>query len=129
MGASNLGSKGLDFVSEVDSMRASSSNLSGRYSGKMKSYLSFAKEVIKALVEKVETTGDVSHLRIRNHELSEELKEAKRKEKRMQKEIDDLHSAILDLRKEVRALKDGGGFFMHGIKGSKLGTHKERLSC
>ncbi|KMQ84552.1 hypothetical protein RF55_17562, partial [Lasius niger] len=62
MGPSNLGSKGLDYVSEIDSMRASSSNLSGPLSGKMKNYLSFAKEVIRALVEKLETSGDVPHL-------------------------------------------------------------------
>ncbi|CAL1672346.1 unnamed protein product [Lasius platythorax] len=125
MRAPNLGSRGLDYFLEVDSLRASSSNLSDRFSGKMKTYLSFAKEVIRALVEKVETTGDVSHLRARNYELSEELKASKIKEARMQKEIDDLHSAILDLRKEVRTLKDGGIFSFQGTKDSRGMTKKD----
>lgn len=122
MGAPNLGSRGLDYVSEVESMRASSTNLSGRFSGKMKTYLSFAKEVIRALMEKVETTGDVAHLRTRNQELSEELQASKIKEARMQKEIDDFHSAILNLRKEVRALKDGGGIFSFRGAGDSRGA-------
>lgn len=124
-GAPSLGSKGFDYVSEVESMRASSSNLSGRFNGKMKDYLLFAKEVIRALVEKVETTGDVSRLRIRNHELSEELKESKIKEVRMQKEIDDLHNAILDLRREIRALKNGGVFSSQGITDSRHKTRRD----
>lgn len=34
----------------------------------------------------------------------------------MQKEIDELQSAITDLRKEMRALKDGGSFSAQGQK-------------
>lgn len=124
MGPSNLGSKGLDYVSEINSMRASSSNLSGRFSGKMKSYLSFAKEVIRALVEKLETSGDVPHLRSRNQELTEELKEANKREEKMRRKIDDLHSAIHELRKEVRALKDGHLFSENRLKNPRSVARK-----
>ncbi|KMQ90053.1 reverse transcriptase, partial [Lasius niger] len=108
MGASNLGYRGLDYVSEVDSMRASSTNL--------------------ALVEKVETTGDVSHLRLRNQELTDELKESKKRESRMQKEIDDLQSAITDLRREVRTLKDGGSFSIQERKDHVFSADKVHRS-
>ncbi|KMQ95337.1 proline-rich p65 protein [Lasius niger] len=90
----------------------------------MKSYLSFAKEVIRALVEKLETSGDVPHLRARNQELAEELKEANKREERMRREIDDLHSAIHELRKEVRALKDGNVFSENRLKDPRPAARK-----
>lgn len=86
-------------------------NLSGKVDGMIKDCNTAATNIIEALVEKLETTGDVMHLKTQNLKLKDELSEARRKISRQDQEITDLRRSIINLEKEVNALKEGWGPF------------------
>lgn len=107
MDGTKLDARCLDYLVEVERQRLLCGKLSGRVDGMIKSCVIVASEITRAIVEKVETTGDVMYLK--NQELTEELKESKRREEGQDKEIYELRNAVANLEKEVRALKEGWG--------------------
>jgi len=68
-----------------------------------------AGNIVGAMVERLEASGDATHLEIQNLQPREDLAEAKRKAERQDKEIDDLRRAVIRLEGEVNALKEGCG--------------------
>lgn len=70
-----------------------------------------AKNIIGALVEKLEESGDVTYLKVQNFQLREELAEARRKADRQKREMNDLRKTVIRLEKTINALKEGCGPF------------------
>lgn len=103
--AAKLGTKGLEWLDEVDRLRAKSGNLSGKVSGQMKQKVYKAKELIRTLVGRVDTVGDPTYLRAKNTELTAQLKAAKRRENEQRDEIDEQRKEIKELKKAVRELQ------------------------
>jgi len=102
-----LGEAGLAHLAEIERQRYMCGNLFGKVDGIIKDCNAAATNIIEALVEKLETTGDVMHLKTQNLKLREELSEARRKISRQDQEITDLRRSIINLEKEVNALKEG----------------------
>lgn len=105
MGATNVGSLGLDCLDSVENMRAKSRNLQGGISGKMKKGIERAKEVIKTLIHKSEATGDPLFLKLKNKDLSAQIEKYKLEEIHNKREIEDLRTAVEELKKEVAELR------------------------
>lgn len=78
-----------------------------------------AVNIVGAMVEKLEATGDIVHLKTQNLQLREDLAEARRKTDRQEKEIEELRRAIIRLESEVNALKEGCGPYVQSNVVSK----------
>jgi len=111
LGSVELGEAGLAHLAEIERQRYMCGNLSGKVDGMLKDCNIAASNIIEALVEKLEATGDVTHLKTQNLKLREDLSEARRKINRQDQEITDLRKSIINLEKEVNALKEGWGPF------------------
>lgn len=107
---------GLAHLNEIERQRYMCGNLSGKVDGMIKDCNTSASNIIEALVEKLESTGDVMYLKTQNFKLREELSEARRKITRQDQEMDDLRRSIINLEKEVKALKEGWGPFPQQIE-------------
>ncbi|GAB1869618.1 Reverse transcriptase [Camponotus japonicus] len=113
-----LGAKCLDHLAELDQQRARCSNISGRVAGRIKDSRIVAAEIVKAMVEKLTSTGDVFALKNENCALKEELSNIKHREEAQNKEIDSLRKLINNLQREVRSLKEGLGPYAATTKAS-----------
>lgn len=98
-----LGERCFAHLTELELQRSRCSNISGRVAGRMKESRIIASEIIKAMIEKLTTVGDVFSLKNENFSLKEELNELKRREKTQSKEIDSLRRMISNLEREVRS--------------------------
>ncbi|XP_011145671.1 neurofilament medium polypeptide-like [Harpegnathos saltator] len=74
MTAAEAGALAMEWLDEVESGRAKSSNIQGRISGMMRTNVIKVKDLIRALIGKAEATGDPLYLRMRNAELSMQIK-------------------------------------------------------
>jgi len=99
------------WLRDMETVRVKSKKLNGRLSGILKDRINCMKTVIKALVDRVKDSGDVTYLRRRNDELSGQLREAKKEEGRLQsflKEADakaeKLSSEIFELRRRIGSM-------------------------
>lgn len=106
MGATCVGTIGIDCLKNVERMRAKSKNLQGGISGKMRKDLTRAIDVIKTLILKAETTGDVHKLRIDNRSLKDEIERFKMEEIHRKREMDEMKSIVGGLKKQIEDLKD-----------------------
>jgi len=100
-----------DWLNDMETVRTKSRQLNGRLSGILKDRICCMRTLIRSLVEKVKTSGDVSYLRRRNDELAGQLREAKKEEGRLQgflKEADAkaarLSAELLDVRKRIGSM-------------------------
>lgn len=109
MSGAELGAACLDHLAEMERQRYLCSNISGRIAGMLKDCRATTVNIVGAMVEKLEATGDVVHLKTQNLQLREDLAVARRKTDRQEKEINDLRRAIIRLEGEVNALKEGCG--------------------
>lgn len=99
MGATNVGSIGLNCLVSVESMRAKSKNLQSGISGRMRRELDRAKDVIKTLIYKAETTGDPTFLRIKHRELTDKVEKFELAEVLRNREIEEMRGIIENLKK------------------------------
>jgi len=115
----NLASKSADelatlmygWLKDMETVRTKSTNLNGRLSGHLKDRIACSRSVIRALIERVKDSGDITFLRRRNDDLAAQLREAKKEESRVNsylaeadKKIDQLNSEIFDLRKRIGSM-------------------------
>lgn len=109
MHAVDLGLYALDLCNRMNGWRDRCKNLSGSYRGKFKRTTHDMEETVRAFMEKVQTVGDVAHLKQTVFELTEELKESRRETAMARKEAQDARIMVRELRKEVEGLKARGG--------------------
>ncbi|KMQ92618.1 reverse transcriptase [Lasius niger] len=105
MSATNAGLIGLECVEVVEAVRARSSNFQGSWSGRMRVKLNKINDVIRALTQKAESSGDPSLLEARVRELSEELLAARKESNKERIEFDNLKAENEILRKEIAGMK------------------------
>lgn len=106
MGTIGVGSIGLDCLTNVESMRAKSKNLQGGVSGKMRRDLDRAKEMINTLIYKSEAAGDPSFLKMKNRELTGQVRRYELEEVRKDRKVEELTAIVADLKKEVLDITD-----------------------
>lgn len=106
MGVISVGAIGLDCLASIESMRSKSKNLQGGVSGKMRRDLDRAKEVINTLIFKSEAAGDPSFLKMKNKELTAQIRKLEMEEVRKDKKIGELTGMLVDLKKEIMDLTD-----------------------
>lgn len=109
MHAADLDCRGLDLCQKLNDLRESCKNLSGTYRGRFRDTTKYMNDLVHAYVEKMEIVGDVSYLKQKVFELSEELQASKRREETSRKDNDELRNMVNDLRKELRVFKDQCG--------------------
>ncbi|KMQ89040.1 reverse transcriptase [Lasius niger] len=110
MSATNAGLIGLECVEVVEAVRARSSNFQGSWSGRMRVKLNKINDVIRALTQKAESSGDPALLEARVRELSDELFATKKESGNERTELDKLkaENVVKDLKAELFSLKKGG---------------------
>lgn len=111
MDVSSLGSRTLDNLLELDRQRRLCGHISGHVAGRMKDCKEVVSRITRALVEKLEASGDVVGLNANNLKLTEEVRSLKRRLAAKEKERDEMMRLITELQREVRALKSGMGPF------------------
>lgn len=109
MSGPELGAICIDHLTEMERQRYLCNNLNGEISGMMKNCGAVAKNIVGALIEKLESEGDASYLKIQNMKLREDLSEAKRKMDKQELEIGKLRKDMIRLERELNNLKEGGG--------------------
>lgn len=105
MGATNVGSLGLDCLDNIEQMRAKCKNIQGKISGKMRKGIERTKEVIKTLIYKSEACGDPTFFKIKNKELTSQMEKFKKNDILKDGEIERLRGIVEDLKKEVDELR------------------------
>lgn len=68
--------------------------------------------IVRAMTEKIEASGDVIHLRTCYAALDGELKEMKRRAARQDEEMKELRRTVTLLQRENNILREGGGSFL-----------------
>ncbi|CAL1685152.1 unnamed protein product [Lasius platythorax] len=106
MGATAVGTIGIDSVRYVEKKRRKSRNLNGVVSNRIRVRLKRATEVINTLMYKAEAKGDPAQLRSINRELEIQVNKLKRDDELMRKEMDGMRALIEGFRKEISDLKD-----------------------
>ncbi|XP_025267445.1 eukaryotic translation initiation factor 5B-like [Camponotus floridanus] len=119
MTASDLSAQALDYILHIETIRTKCGRMQGGLSGKLKNRLSCLQDLVRALQNKAESTGDPKYLRAKISQLNEELEkerkynkkeEAKRKKKKKKKkkkkEFAELQEVVKELRKENKSIKE-----------------------
>lgn len=101
----------LDNLLEIERQRYLCGNLAGSIDGMFKGCGEVAMNIVRAMTEKMEASGDVIHLRTCLTGLDEELKEVKRRAARQDEEIRELRRTVTRLQRENNVLRAGGGPF------------------
>lgn len=101
MAASEIGSIGLKRLKQLNELRSKSSNIKGTIHSCMKKRIEEATGVIKVLMNKLQTTGDIKLQMIKNVELEEEIKAFKKERIEKDRKIDVLHEVISGLKKNL----------------------------
>ncbi|CAL1672547.1 unnamed protein product [Lasius platythorax] len=96
--AAQIGASALEWLNDVEIIRAGSSSFQGALSGQMKSRFGILKKVLCILAEKVEEVGDPGYLRRRNAELMAELEVSRRETALLRKDLSNLQRVVQDLR-------------------------------
>lgn len=112
LSAPEMGATAMEYLEDIEKIRIKCGNIKGDLSGIIKRRISKSKEIIKGLVKTIEKEGnrqeggeDVSFLKMRNKELKARLKEKERDNYNREKEIEQLHKVIKELREELNVLK------------------------
>ncbi|KMQ91736.1 gag-like protein [Lasius niger] len=105
MSATNAGLIGLECVEVVEAVRARSSNFQGSWSGRMRVKLNKINDVIRALTQKAESSGDPALLEARVRELSDELLATKKESGNERAELDKLKAENVTLRREIAGMR------------------------
>lgn len=100
MAASALGVLGKEWIDEVETFRAKSSNIKGSVSGSIRVRLSKLKDVVTILVGKAEAVGDPDYLRNKITELTKQLRE-------LQTDNHKIKQALEDSKKRIQELEAG----------------------
>ncbi|KMQ90130.1 reverse transcriptase [Lasius niger] len=103
--ATNAGLIDLECVEVVEAVRARSSNFQGSWSGRMRVKLNKINDVIRALTQKAESSGDPSLLEARVRELSDELLATRKESSKERIELDKLKAENEILRKEIAGMR------------------------
>jgi len=101
MDVTSMGALGIDYLKDVDRMRAKSRNIQGGISGKMRSNLQKATDVINTLIYKVASTGDPAKLKLDNKALKDEIEKLKLEEILRRKEMDEMRAMMKEMKKEL----------------------------
>jgi len=96
------------WLNDMEMARFRSKKINGKFSGVLKDRIVCLQSIIKALIERIKDTGDVTYLRRRNDELASQLRESRKEELRLQaiikeadKKMEKLSLEISDLKKKV----------------------------
>ncbi|KMQ90344.1 hypothetical protein RF55_9461 [Lasius niger] len=107
MGASAVGALGLNCLKTANYLRGNKcEGINGRINGQIKRKMEKAMDVINTLIYKAEAAGDPALLKIKNRELSAQVKKLKLNEVLMKREVEEMRHMMEDLKKEVSDLKD-----------------------
>ncbi|KMQ90375.1 gag-pol polyprotein [Lasius niger] len=96
--AAHIGASALEWLNDVEIIRAGSSSFQGALSGQMKSRFGILKKILCIMAEKIEKVGDPGYLRRRNAELMAELEVSRRKTALLKKNLSNLQRVVQDLR-------------------------------
>lgn len=96
--------KGIKYLEEVDLERSRSKNLNGAVSGKMKNKLGNCRNVISALICRIQGAGDIALYRNQNKKLQSELAKVKEEKAQLNFEVEDLSCEVDELKDKVRKL-------------------------
>ncbi|KMQ86481.1 methionine--trna cytoplasmic-like protein [Lasius niger] len=100
MPASLVSAAALEWIEDIDVIRAGSGSLQGNLSGKLRKRVAVLSEVIRTLSEKIEDTGDPAYLR-RNAELAAELTASKRETAKLRSDVTDLQKIVQELKSSI----------------------------
>lgn len=132
MSSVDIGGTALEWLSQLDNMRAKSGNLQGRISGQMKVRIDRLKRVVNMLVGR-EARGDPGHFTKRNESLTSELRLAGKRLQDAKKELQCSERRAGELREEIRLLRESNAgstkaFSRSGVSRSIQTSPKNRLS-
>lgn len=121
LSAPEMGATAMEYLEDIEKIRIKCGNIKGDFSGIIKRRISKSKEIIKGLVKTIEKEGnrqerggEVSFLKMRNEELKARLKEKERDNYNREKEIEQLHKVIKELREELNVLKESHEYGKEG---------------
>lgn len=103
--ASELGASALEWLEDLEMLRAKSTNIQGGWSGHMRKRVHVVKEAMRILVEKSVQIGDPSYLRRRNQDLCSELKVAQAEIGQLKTTVKDLQAVVGELKKSLREME------------------------
>lgn len=98
----------LEWLNDLDVMRAKSGNIQGRISGHMKIRIFKIKEAIETLSARAEARGDLGYLRKANETLTLDSRDFKRRLEALKVECAYAKERAEELRSEVQTLKESG---------------------
>lgn len=102
----DIGGAAFEWLDQLDQLRAKSGNLQGKVSGQMRVRILKLKEVIEIFTVRLETKGDVAHLRRTNESLKQDSFDHKKRMDDLNKELRYAEGRIGDLQGEIRKLKE-----------------------
>lgn len=111
MAPAALGARCLEHLAELERQRSLCSNISGRIAGRLKDGNAIVAQITRAFIEKLAIDDSAYDLKMENIQLKEEINSLKHKEVARDKEIDALRKTINNLRRDLKALKEGFGPF------------------
>jgi len=95
------------WLNDMEMARFRSKKINGKFSGVLKNRIVYLRSIIKALIERIKDSGDVTYLRRRNDELASQLRGSRKEESRLQafvreadKNMEKLNSEIVELKKK-----------------------------
>lgn len=106
MTASDISAQALEYLSDVEVIRAKSGRMQGGLSGELKKRIKGLESIIRVLQNKAESAGDPEFLRMKITELLEEIKKGKREEEKRRREISEMRDIIQELRQENRSMRE-----------------------
>ncbi|KMQ90172.1 gag-pol polyprotein [Lasius niger] len=106
LGATAVGTIGINSVRYIEKKRRRSKNLNGVVSNRMRVRLERVTEVINTLMYKAEVRGDPAQLINKNQQLEIQVDKLKRDDAIMRKEMNEMRLVVEDLKKEISGLKD-----------------------
>lgn len=102
----DIGGAAVEWLQDLDRMRAKSGKFQGRISSQMKIRANRTMEAIRILVARAEAKGDVVHLKKKNEEMTDELRVCKRNISDLKKEVKFAESRTEKIQEEFLKYRD-----------------------
>lgn len=96
---------GFNFLDEIERARTKSTNIKGNLSGVIKSNVSKIRDLLELFYTRLETKGDLSHLRQINIGMAKELAETKAESSDLKREIKEMRSQMDSMSTTIRNLQ------------------------
>jgi len=132
MTASDLSAQTLDYISDIETIRTKCGRMQGGLSGKLKRRLMCLQDLIRALQNKADSSGDPKFLRAKINTLSTELEKErkynKREEERRKREISEMQEIISELKNENKSIREEMRRIKKSMERDNEYRNKESLS-